>query len=130
MFEEVIRPRFSETNAAGHIGFTVLPAWYEQALEGIYRIFSPQLDPKLWELILVKFEMECVAEINHREEVSIRTRVKKIGNASLTVVQELHQGGSRKATAESVLVNFDYAAHASRPIDAPIRRALEAHLAT
>lgn len=128
MLSDTIHPRFSETNAAGHIGFTVLPAWFEKALEGIYRVFMPHLDPKQWTLIVVKFEMECLAEINHREEVTINTSIGRIGNSSLNVVQELHQGGQRKALARTVLVCFDYALHQSQYIEDSVREALATHL--
>ncbi len=128
MFIEQSHPRFSETNAAGHIGFTVLPAWFEQALEGIYRIFMPRLDPKQWTLIVVKFELQCIAEISHIENVQITTRVARIGKSSLTAVQYLKQGGISKASAETVLVCFDYAAHEARRIDDAARQALALHL--
>ena len=128
MFTDTIHPRFSETNAAGHIGFTVLPAWYEKALEGIYRLFMPRLDPAQWTLIVVKFEMECRAEINHFEEVTIATVVTRIGNSSFGVAQQLEQGGERKASAETTLVCFDYGAHRAQPIDKVIRAGLERHL--
>ena len=128
MFVDTIHPRFSETNAAGHIGFTVLPAWFEKALEGIYRVFMPRLDPKQWPLIVVKFEMECLAEINHFEDVRISTSIDRIGNSSLSTVQALHQGGRLKARAETVLVCFDYSVHRSRRIEEPVREALAEHL--
>lgn len=128
MFVDTIHPRFSETNAAGHIGFTVLPAWFEKALEGIYRLFMPSLDPKQWTLIVVRFEMECLAEINHFEDVSITTEIRRIGNSSLTTLQTLNQGGRTKARADTVLVCFDYAAHRSQSIGPGVRDALGGHL--
>ncbi len=128
MFTDQIHPRFSETNAAGHIGFTVLPAWFEQALEGIYRIFMPRLDPQQWTLIVVRFELQCIAEISHTENVQITTHIAKIGNSSLTVVQDLKQGGISKASAETVLVCFDYSAHEAQRIDDTAREALAPHL--
>ena len=88
----------------------------------------PRLDPQQWTLIVVKFEMDCLAEINHFESVGISTHVKRIGNSSLTVTQTLEQGEELKAKAETVLVCFDYAAHQARPIDDIARAVLEEHL--
>jgi len=130
MFTDTIHPRFSETNAAGHIGFTALPAWFEKALEDIYRLFIPHLDPEQWTLIVVKFEMECLAEINHRDEVIINTSIDRIGNSSLHVLQELHQGGQKKVLARTVLVHFDYSLHKSQTIDDSTRATLARHLIT
>ena len=128
MFVETIQPRFSETNAAGHIGFTALPVWFEKALDSVYRLFTPQLEPKDWRLIVVKFEMECLAEVNHVDNVVIETTVAKVGNSSFVLSQTLEQAGTLAARAQTTLVHFDYAAKKAETIDDPIRATLEAHL--
>ena len=128
MFLETIHPRFSETNAVGHIGFTVLPAWFEKALDGVYRLFMPQLAPQQWKLIVVKFDMACLAEINHVDPVRIETKVRKVGNSSFSLTQHLRQDGKLAATAETTLVHFDYAARKARPIADSVRARLVEHL--
>ena len=128
MFVETIHPRFSETNAVGHIGFTVLPVWFEKALDGVYRVFMPHLDPAQWTLIVVNFDMACLAEINHVCEVRIETSVHKIGNSSFSVVQHLQQDGKLAARAQTTLVHFDYAAQETQRINDKARAALAQHL--
>lgn len=130
MFVETIHPRFSETNAVGHIGFTVLPIWFEKALDEVYRLFMPQLEPATWRLIVVRFDMACLAEIDHVGAVRIETSVREIGNSSFSVVQHLQQDGKLAAKAETTLVCFDYATHESRRIDDEARAALARHLET
>lgn len=130
MFTEVIQPRFSEMNPAGHIGFTVLPAWFEKAAEEVYRIFMPDLDHKSWSIIVAKFEMECLAEIHHGEEVVIETSISRIGNASFVLSQSLLQGKKVAARAETTMVHFDYKAGKSRPVTNAQKEALSSHMAT
>jgi acyl-CoA thioester hydrolase len=130
MFKETIQPRFSETNAVGHIGFTVLPVWFEKAAESIYRIFVPDLAPDQWSLIVAKFEMECMEEIDHLYEVRIETVVKGIGGSSFRLVQSLVQRGKTAACAEMTLVYFDYKEKKAMPLDNGLRIALEQHLLT
>ncbi len=130
MFTEIIQPRFSEMNPAGHIGFTVLPAWFEKAAEQVYRLFMPEMDPKAWSIIVAKFEMECLAEIHHGQEVIIQTSVSRIGNASFVLAQSLFQGEQLAAKAETTMVHFDYGAGRSRPITHAHREALSVHMAT
>ena len=62
-----------DSKVVGHIGFTVLPVWFEKALDGVYRLFMPHLEPQEWTLIVVRFDMACLAEINHVDLVSIET---------------------------------------------------------
>jgi acyl-CoA thioester hydrolase len=128
MFKETIQPRFSETNAVGHIGFTVLPVWFEKAIESIYRIFVPDLAPDQWTLIVVKFEMECLEEIDHLHEVTIETVVKGIGGSSFRLSQLLAQKGKTAARAETTLVYFDYKEKKAMPLDNGLRMILERHL--
>ncbi len=128
MFTETIQPRFSETNAAGHIGFTVLPAWFEKGLESVYRILIPELDPERWAVIVARFDMEFLAEISHLHDVTIETTVQQIGRSSCVVVQTLKQDGRLAARARATLVHFDYVAKKSRPIEGEARAALEAHV--
>ena len=128
MLKEIIQPRFSETNAVGHIGFTVLPAWFEKAMEAVYRVFVPDLAPNQWNLIVVKFEMECLEEIDHLSDVNIETVVKKIGGSSFGLGQSRVQNGKTVARAQTTLVYFDYKEKKTMPLDGGMRMALERHL--
>ena len=128
MFVEKIHPRFSETNAAGHVGFTALPVWFEKALDSVYRLFMPSLEPAAWNLIVVKFELQCLAEIDHINDVTIETVVRRLGNSSFSLSQSLEQAEQIKARAETTLVHFDYAAKKALPLGEPVRAMLEQHL--
>lgn len=108
MFTEIIKPRISETNAAGHIGFTVLPVWFEAAAEEVYRIFMSDLNPEVWSIIVAKLEMDCLKQIYPSKEVEIQTSILKIGETSFTLSQSLLQEGQLAAKAEITMVHFDY----------------------
>lgn len=130
MFTEEIQPRFSEMNPAGHIGFTVLPAWFEKAAEEVYRIFMPELEPQAWSIIVAKFEMECLAEIYHNKEVVIQTSILRIGNTSFALSQSLLQAEKLAAKAEIIMVHFDYRAGKPCLLTNEQREALSLHLVT
>ena len=128
MFIETIHPRFSEVNVAGHIGFTVLPAWFEKAAEKVYKIFMPELKPGKSGPIVVKFEMECLKEINYIQDVIIETEVQHIGNSSLSLIQHLKQNGEISAIAKITLAYIDYKHKKALLIRGELRAALEEHL--
>ena len=44
--KKIITPGFYETDALGHINNTVIPMWLEKARTPIFKIFTPDLDPK------------------------------------------------------------------------------------
>ena len=58
MITQKITPAFNETDALGHINNTVVPRWFENARVPIFKIFTPDLDPRDWHLIVVKVEIE------------------------------------------------------------------------
>jgi len=54
MFSELITPRFSDTDALGHINNTMVPIWFEGARDPVFKLFMPELDPNNWQLILAR----------------------------------------------------------------------------
>jgi len=128
MFQEVITPRFSETDALGHINNTIIPVWFEQARRPIFQLFTPDLDPKNWSLIVARIEIDFTGELNYRSDVVIDTLLTKIGNSSFQVQQVVKQGGVTKAKGVAVLVHFSYEKKKSKPIPTHVREQLEKHL--
>ncbi|WP_438952211.1 acyl-CoA thioesterase [Porticoccus sp.] len=124
MFELHIQPRFSETDALGHINNTVLPVWFEAARADIFRLVHPSLNPADWPMILAHIAVDFVDQIHLGSEVVITTGIKKIGSKSFTVDHLAHQKGVLVARGEAVLVWFDYAAQCSRPLPEAIRKLL------
>ena len=128
MLQETITPRFSETDALGHINNTVIPVWFEQARRPIFQLFTPDLDPKQWRLIIARIEIDYIGELRYGHDITIRTSVAKIGNASFHIAQEVLQTGEIRAKGLAILVHYDYQNHQSKPIPIHIRHKLEQHL--
>ena len=57
MYTESLMPRFSDTDALGHINNTTIPVWFEGAREPVFKLFTPDLNPKDWHLIIAKIEI-------------------------------------------------------------------------
>lgn len=128
MFKLEIEPRFSDTDALGHISNTALPIWFEQARTPIFKIFHPSLDVEGWPLIIARLEVDLLAQSYWHMPVEIRTGIGKIGNSSFHVVQEAWQNGKRIARGVAVLIHFDYDAEKALPIPEEIRAQLSEHL--
>lgn len=125
MLEEIIIPGFYETDALGHINNTVVPMWFEKTRAPVFRLFTPDLDPKKWALIIVKIEVEYLRQISYQEPVTIKTGIGDIGNSSFVIRQELFQEGEQAARGQSTMVHFDYAQQKSAPLTEDIRSELE-----
>lgn len=123
-----INPRFGETDALGHINNTVLPVWFEEARTPLFRLFTPDLDPQDWHLIIAKIDVEYVGELFYGREVEIRTFISKLGNSSMTIHHEAWQDGRMGARGSAVMVHFDHDAKQSVAIPDAIREQLTPHM--
>ena len=127
MWTNIVEPRFSETDALGHINNTVLPVWFEEARTPIFEMFCPGLDPQNWHLIIAKIEVEFLGELFYGKAIEIRTFMKKIGNSSMEIGHEAWQEGEKRAQGSAVMVHFDHDSKSSKPIPDNIRQVLEQH---
>ncbi|MDN3555401.1 acyl-CoA thioesterase [Halomonas maura] len=128
MFVRTIEPAFYDTDALGHINNTRLPAWFELARNDLFRLFTPDLDPRQWRLIMARMEIDYRAELYYGHDIEIRTYLTRLGTSSFTVTQEARQNGVLANLGHTVLVQFDHDAKRAVPIEGELRRALEAHL--
>lgn len=128
MFHLELEPRFSDTDALGHISNTTLPVWFEQARTPVFRIFHPTLEADTWPLIIARLEIDLMAQSYWHIPVKIKTGIGKIGNSSFHVVQEAWQGHKQIARGVAVLIHFDYETEKALPIPDDVRTKLAEHL--
>ena len=128
MWSMTVNPRFVDTDALGHINNTVLPVWFEEARTPIFRIFTPDLNPSDWHLIIAKIEVEFLAELFYGYPVEVKTYFEKIGNSSMVVIHEAWQNDSLCSRGKAVLVHYDHALKQSKPLTSQQRDILIPHL--
>lgn len=121
----IIRPRFNDTDALGHINNASVATWFEEARLPVFQLFVPDLDVKKWNLIVASIQIDYRAQLHYQHEVEITTQVQKIGNSSFTVLQTAQQYGKPAASGSTTLVHFDYQAQRSVPLTESLRKELE-----
>jgi acyl-CoA thioester hydrolase len=128
MLSEKLMPRFSETNVLGHINNTALPVWFEAARVPIFKIFTPDLDPKQWKLIVAKVEVTFKGELFYGQEVEIKTAIERIGSSSFVILQQAWQHGACCAEGKTVMVRYNFANKSSQPLSEEEKQQLTAFL--
>lgn len=108
MFTHKLMPRFSDTDALGHIHNAAIVVWFEEGRTELFKTFVPSLNPKKWNLIIARIEVDFVSQGQYTKEVEVKSFVEKIGNTSLVLNQECFQNGATIAKAKVILVHFDY----------------------
>lgn len=119
-----IQPRFSETDALGHINNVAISAWVEfgrTRLLGHLAAASEVAAPESW--VVVSVLIEFVAESFFGEDVTLKTTGIHFGNTSMTVECELWQGGRLTVRGKSVLVHRDPETGEKKTIPDALRQA-------
>ncbi|MFP5440470.1 MAG: acyl-CoA thioesterase [Gammaproteobacteria bacterium] len=127
MFHTRIHPRFCDTDAMGHIGNTVIPVWLLEGREALLRMFVPDLDFRRASLVVVRTEIDFLAELKFGTDVDLTLALEKIGNSSLVVLQEIRQGETLACKARTTMVYFDAQSRRAQPIPDALRPELEKH---
>lgn len=130
MFHTRIHPRFCDTDAMGHIGNTVVPVWLLEGREALLRLLVPDLDFRRASMVVVRSEIDFLAELHFGSDVDLTLALEKVGNSSLVVLQEIRQGDSLACRARTTLVYFDTQTRRSQPIPEALRPVLELHRVT
>lgn len=128
MFSQSFLPRFSETDALGHISNTAIPVWFEDARTPIFQFFTPELDTQAWKLILAKIDVTFHDELFYGREIEVKTWISRIGGASFDVYQEVWQSDKLCASGTAVMVHFDFVTKSSVKIPDVIREQMQAHI--
>lgn len=121
--------RFGDTDAMGHVNNATFLTYLEDARVGFFRAVSGDLIT-LGGLILARTEVDFVRPILFGA-APVRTSawVEGIGTKSFRMGYTMEQDGEVVGRATAVMVAYDYAAGASRPLTADERSVLAEHLA-
>ena len=128
MFKLKVVPRFSETDALGHISNVSFPVWFEEARMPLFKFFTPDLDPKKWRLILASIKIDFTAHAFVNKYILITLVVKKIGIFPMVIEHKAFQSDYLVAKGEAILVQFAYKSQKSMAISSEIRGVLVGHL--
>lgn len=124
--EYSFKPRFNDTDALGHINNASIATWFEEGRRPVFEYFVPDLDPRKWNLIIARLEIDYLAQGYYQKTTTVKTKVEKIGNSSFVLLQEAIQEGTIISRGKAFLVSFDYKTQKSVPIPDLIRKKLEA----
>lgn len=127
MWQEVITPRFADTDALGHINNTVFAVWFEGARLPVFKIFTPELNLQHWPLIVASVKLDYHAQTHYGTEVELRSFISRIGSSSFDVYQEAWQNGVKTVSGTAVMVQFDYLSSKAIAITAGQKQQLQLH---
>jgi acyl-CoA thioester hydrolase len=116
-----IQPRFSDSDALGHINNQSFAAYAELGrLDFVQHLF----DRSVGTIILASLYIDFRRQVKFPEPMHVSTWVSKVGTSSITIQQIIYASGERAADVKSVVVYFDYETGKPQPMTPEIRTTL------
>lgn len=127
MFKTIINPRVSETDGVGHINNTFMPVWLEAGRNELFKIFNPNDTFHDWRMVIIKSTVNYKGQIYFGTDAMVKTWVKRVGNSSLELYEEIWQNDKLCVTSETIYVNYNQQKSTTETIPDNIRIELEKH---
>ncbi|HUH16545.1 MAG TPA: thioesterase family protein [Methylomirabilota bacterium] len=115
-----VQVRFRDIDAFGHVNNAVFFSYVELArIRYLLDVLKPDQPFDRLPLILARVELDFRSPITFGEEVSVETRVDRVGRTSFAMSHRMTAGpeGRLAADVQTVLVTYDY--ETARPMPVP-----------
>jgi acyl-CoA thioester hydrolase len=111
-YEHPVQLRWSDPDSLGHVNHARALALIEDARLAMADAVAQG------GAILARLEVDYLRQLRYRagEQVRVSSWITRVGTSSVHMRQELYQDGEVAIRADAVLVMFDFAADASRPL--------------
>jgi acyl-CoA thioester hydrolase len=115
MFEHLVRVRWRDTDAQGHVNHAVFLTYLEEGRDAFYAQVLGS-DPSY---VVVRLEVDLRAEVRHLDQqVTVRIQAERLGTTSLTTRETiLTSAGEVAAEARVVTVRWDPGRRQPIPFD-------------
>ncbi len=122
--------RFRDIDAFGHVNNAVFFSYVEQArIRYLLDVLQPDTGFGGMPLILARVELDFRSPIRFGEDVTVETRVDRIGGSSFAMGHRMTAGPDDRLVGDvqTVIVAYDYAAARPMPVPDDWRRRFDAH---
>ncbi|MDE5691507.1 MAG: acyl-CoA thioesterase [Alistipes sp.] len=125
--ETPIQKRFSDVDPFLHVNNVAQQDYFDVGKVDFYRkVLGADVLFGDLRIVTVSTATSYMGQVRMYDDVRIFTVCEKIGNKSITLLQRLVVDGQVRSESRSVMVVFDFAAQASRPVPDTWRERLSA----
>ena len=122
-FTTTHRLRFNDTDKLGHVNNAVFAVMLEQGRAELMVLAGLPVGRHDEAVVIVRMELDFLAELNWPGDVRIETEVARVGGKSFTLRQRLVSGDILCGQSVTVMVVMDRVARKALPVD-PWRESL------
>ncbi|CAN5851315.1 thioesterase family protein [soil metagenome] len=125
-----LQVRFRDIDAFGHVNNAVYFSYVEQArIRYLLDVLTPDVPFDQLQVILARVELDFRSPIAFDDELTVTTRVDRIGRSSVAMSHRMTAGADDRLVGDvrTVLVTYDYEAAAPIPVPDKWRTRISAH---
>lgn len=128
-YSERMRVTYRDVDVMEHVNNAAYFTYFETARCHYYMRLRGLTDPRKLDIIVAAQNCQYERGLTYDEEFDVTVFPTRVGTTSFTLGYVLKTPtGEVVARAETVIVMFDYAKNTKKPLDADLRRNLEADL--
>lgn len=125
ILETAIQQRFSDIDPFQHVNNVSQQSYFDVGKVAFYeKILGAEVLLGDLRIITVSTSTSYMGQIRLHENVYVRTTCEKVGNKSLTLLQQLLVGEDVRSESRSVMVAFDFAKQQSQTVPDEWRKRL------
>ncbi|WP_295914998.1 thioesterase family protein [uncultured Alistipes sp.] len=117
ILETAVQKRFSDIDPFQHVNNVSQQMYFDVGkLEYYQKVLGAEVLLGDLRIVTVSTTTSYMGQIRLNDEVRVTTTCEKIGNKSLTLLQQLLVGDQVRSESRSVMVAFDFAQQESIPV--------------
>lgn len=117
ILETAVQKRFSDIDPFQHVNNVSQQMYFDVGkLEYYQKVLGAEVLLGDLRIVTVSTTSSYMGQIRLNDEVRVTTTCEKIGNKSLTLLQQLLVGDQVRSESRSVMVAFDFAQQESIPV--------------
>lgn len=117
ILETAVQKRFSDIDPFQHVNNVSQQMYFDVGkLEYYQKVLGAEVLLGALRIVTVSTTTSYMGQIRLNDEVRVTTTCEKIGNKSLTLLQQLLVGDQVRSESRSVMVAFDFAQQESIPV--------------
>ena len=123
-----VQMRFNDIDGQRHVNNAVYQSYYDLGRSGYFTaIKGASYEPGGRSVVIASIRTDFFIPIFFNNSIQVESRVSKVGNKSLTMLQRITDSfsGEIKSTCTTIFAGFDYSTQKSIVIPDEIRQAIE-----
>ena len=122
-----IQIRFNDVDQMGHVNNAVIMEYFDLGKEVFFQQHGMPPEKGDFTVMIVHFEVDFQSQIRFHDHIHITTHTEKIGNRSVSVIQQVvnTDTGDICATCHTILSGYSRLTQTSAPIPDSLRKSIK-----